>query len=542
MLCLICLSTAHAQSPASTYPPEDLLARIRPEGIRAHMTYLSDDLLEGRYTGSRGYMLAAKYVAAQFQQMGLKPAGDNGTYLQTIRFRKVELDADHSTFTLKQNGQEKSLRFMEDFVTVGNSLAPESSVEAPVVFVGYGVTAPELGYDDYANAEVKGKIVAYLCGAPEKFPNALRAHHSSSTTKAANAAAHGAVGTIGIWAGSIAQRTPFSHYARHFRFPTMRWLNAEGFPNDAQPLLRGSAVIGSEVATRMFEGSAKSFAGALADAQAGKPQAFALPATVALHIVSRHTEVESPNIAAILPGSDEKLKNEYVLFTAHADHLGIGEAVNGDTIYNGAIDNASGTAAVIEIARALSSMPKAPRRSMLFVVVTGEEEGLLGSDAYAHNPTVPISQIVANVNSDEIGCFYDFRDIVPEGAEHSSLGQVVDDVAHHMGLTVSPDPEPEEVFFVRSDQYSFVKQGVPGLAIDEGYKAVDPNKDGQKITEEWEQKYYHSPQDDMQQPYLDLNAAAKATRLNLAIGYEVSQQTERPHWNKGDFFEKYVKH
>src|SRR4029077_8506276 len=229
--------------------------------------------------------------------------------------------------------------------------------------------------------------------------------------------------------------------------------------------------------------------------------------------------------------------NEFVVFTAHLDHLGIGDPVKGDTIYNGAADNASGTAALLEMARAFSELKMAPRRSLLFIAVTGEEEGLLGSDYYAHNPTVPISQIVANVNMDEVSFLYDFKDIVPLGGEHSSLGAIVDDVARNMGLEVSPDPAPEEVYFVRSDQYSFVEQGVPSIYIGEGYKAIAPKLDGKKMQLDWEARRYHLPGDDMTQP-LDFNALVKGTRVDLATGYEIAQQTERPHWNKGDFFEQ----
>jgi Zn-dependent M28 family amino/carboxypeptidase len=214
--------------------------------------------------------------------------------------------------------------------------------------------------------------------------------------------------------------------------------------------------------------------------------------------------------------------------------------VNGDSIYNGAADNASGTAALIEMARAYSELPKAPRRSLLFLAVTGEEEGLLGSDYYAHNPTVPISQIVADINMDEVSFLYDFKDIVPLGGEHSSLGEVAADVARHMGLQVSPDPLPEEVYFIRSDQYSFILQGVPSLYIEEGLQTVNPELDGKKMQLDWEAQRYHLPSDDMNQP-LDFNATVKCTRVDLAVGYEVAQQTERPHWNTGDFFEKFAK-
>lgn len=537
---LFTLPTLQAQKSSSLYPPADLLAKIKPDAIRAQMAYLSDDLLEGRRTGTHGYMLAAKYVATQLQEMGLKPAGDSGTYFQKVRFRSITLNREKSSFTLRINGQEQALRFGDEFIAGGDDLNPDSSVEARTVFVGYGVTAPEFNYDDYGNTDVQGKIVVALYGAPTNFPVAPHAHYSSPTVKIANAVARGAIGYISIWAGKRAERTPLAKRARYVH-ARLRWLDENNLPNDSQPQIKGSASISEAVASKMFEGAAKSYKDTFADSEANKPQSFPLNATVGLHLVSEHSETESPNVAGILPGSDPKLKDEYVVFSAHLDHLGIGAPVNGDNIYNGAIDNGSGSAGVLEVARALSSMPKAPRRSILFLFVTGEEEGLLGSDAYAHHPTVPIAQIAANVNMDELACWYDFADIVPQGADHSTIGKVVDDVAKHMNLQISPDPQPDEVFFVRSDQYSFVKQGVPAVGVDAGYKTVDPKLDGKKIQDEWEDKYYHQPNDDMNQPYLDLNAAAKCVRLDLAIGYEIAQQTERPQWNKGDFFEKFAR-
>jgi hypothetical protein len=534
------LSTTLCQAQESLYPPADLLARIRPQSLRAQMAYLSDDLLEGRKTGTRGYLLAAKYMAAQFEELGLKPAGDNATYFQKIRFRQIDLDRDKTSMVIKLNAKERNLHFADDYIAGGNDLSTDASVEAQAVFVGYGITAPEFHYDDYANIDVRGKIVVAFYGAPEQFPVAQHAHYYSPTLKIANAVSRGAVGFVSIWAGKLAERTPLPRRVSLY-LSRLRWLDENNQPNDAQPNLKGSATIGEEIAATLFTGTPKSYKEAYADAQAGKPQAFPLPASIAIHSVSTHSEIESPNVAAILPGTDPALKDEYVVFTAHLDHLGVGREVNGDTIYNGAIDNASGSAALLEIARALSAMPKAPRRSMLFLSVTGEEEGLLGSDAYAHHPTVPIDQIVADVNMDEIGCFYDFADIVPQGADHSSLGPIVEDVAKHFNLQISPDPTPEEVFFVRSDQYSFVKQGIPAVAVDPGFKTVDAKLDGKKISEEWEEKYYHKPQDDMNQPYLDLNAATKMVRLDLAIGYEIAEQTDRPHWNKGDFFAKFAR-
>ena len=530
-------SFLHAQNLSSDFPPEALLQRIRPEGLRAHMEFLADDLLEGRGTGTRGFQLAADYIKAQFEEMGLRPAGETGSYFQNVGFRKVELQRSDSSFTLRHNGTARALIIDQDYAMLGDPLSTDTTAEAPVVFVGYGVTASAFNYDDYAGIDVRGKIVAALYGAPPNFPSAPGAHYSSSEQKLKVAAEHGAIGFLSIWAGKPEKRTPFPEFVRFWRTPALRWLDEKGVPNDAEPRIRGFAWISSNTASMMFDGAAKSWKDVMRSAEDGHVETFPLQVTVALHIVSRHSQVESPNIAAILPGSDPQLKNQYVVFTAHADHLGMGDPLNGDSIYNGAADNASGTAALLEMARAFSQLPNSPRRSLLFLAVTGEEEGLLGSDYYAHHPTVPMSQIVANINMDEVSFLYDFKDIVPLGGEHSSLGAVADDVARHMNLQVSPDPLPEEVYFVRSDQYSFIKQGVPALYIEEGVKTVDPKLNGEKMQLDWESSHYHRPNDDMSQP-LDFSAMVKCTRVDLAVGYEIAQQTERPHWNAGDFFEK----
>jgi len=541
LLCLLLLACfSPTQTVSSGFPPQEFLQQIRPEALRAHVEFLADDLLEGRGTGTRGFLLAANYVRAQFEGMGLQPAGVNETYFQSIRFRKSELVRDQCSLSVKGNGSEKQLLMDKDYVMSGDPLRQDASVEAPMVFAGFGVTAPKFNYDDYAGADVHGKIVVALYGAPPSFPSAPGALYSDSVVKLHNAAAHGAIGMITVWAGRVEERTPFSEFVRFTHPPTMRWLDRKNIPNDVEPNIRARATISGAAASNLLEGSGKSWKEVLANALDSKPQSIPLQTTAAIHVVSRHSEVESPNIAAMLVGSDPQLKNEFVVFTAHADHLGISDPVNGDNIYNGAADNASGTASLIEIARAFTRLPQPPRRSLLFVAVTAEEEGLLGSDYYAHNPTVPISQIVADVNMDEVSFLYDFKDIVPLGAEHSSLGVVADDVARHMGLEVSPDPAPEEVFFVRSDQYSFVEQGVPSIYIGEGYKAVDPKLDGQKMQENWESTRYHLPNDDIAQP-LDFNAMAKCTRVDLATGYEIAQQTGKPYWNKGDFFEQFVK-
>jgi Zn-dependent M28 family amino/carboxypeptidase len=537
LLCFILGASASlaAQTAPLPYPPEQLLSQVHRESIRAHMSYLADDLLEGRGTGTRGYLLAAKYVAAQFEGMGLKPAGENGTYFQKVRFRRIETVPEKCSMSLTRTGKEQTLVWEKDFITTGDFSRTEASVSGPLVFVGYGISAPEFHYDDYAGLDAKGKIVVTLQGVPSSFPSAEAAYYSSVVVQKRNAVAHGAIGAIIIHAGGHADRVPFERLVRFFHEPDMHWLDAKGEPNDDVPGFQGYAVVNREIGASLFEGAPKSLKQALDDASANRPQGFPLNLSATIHSGAQFTETESPNVVAVLPGSDSHLRNEYVVYSAHADHLGIGEAIKGDTIYNGAVDNASGTAGVLEIARVLSSMPTAPRRSVLFLIVTGEEEGLLGSDAFAHSPTVPMEQIVANLNMDGISLFYDFRDLVALGVEHSSLSNEVNDVARHMGLDVSPDPLPEEVFFIRSDQYSFVKQGVPSVAIAEGFKTVDPKLNGKDIALKWESTTYHTPQDDMNQP-LNFDAAVKCVRANLAVGYEVAQEDGRPHWNENDFF------
>jgi len=531
---LLTLSCGTAPQPSS-YPPQQMLDHVTANGIRAHMEFLADDLLEGRGTGTRGYQLAANYIRAQFEQMGLEPAGENGTWFQKVRFRQMTPLGERDSLIIKRSGTETKLVFEKNFLMEGDPAREDSSIEAPLVFVGYGVTAPERQYDDYAGVDAKGKILVVVSGAPPNFPSSDRAFYSDEVVKLRNAVAHGAAGVIAIWAGEQTKNTPWEQIIHFFREPIMHWVDEKGVPNDYMPEIRGMAMINEETANALFSGTPHSFADAFASIRSGKPLSFALGASAAMHEAARFAESESPNIAAVLRGSDPQLKNEYVVFSAHADHVGIGEPVNGDSIYNGAVDNASGTAALLEIARAFAENPVRPKRSVIFLAVAGEEEGLLGSDYYAQHPTVPTSQIVADINMDGVSLFYDFKDIVALGADHSSLNRQVEDVARRMNLEVSPDPMPEENFFIRSDQFSFVKQGIPALAITEGFKTVDPKLDGRKISVAWETTHYHTPQDDMNQP-LDFNAARLCTQVLLAVGYEVANAPDRPVWNSGDMF------
>lgn len=527
---------AFAQS-VPPIPPDARAAmeQLRKEPFRAHMAFLADDLLEGRGTGTRGHEIAARYVAAQFEAMGLKPAGKDGTYYQRVPLRQITVEPNKCAITVTENGSTTQLKWGDDFFTTGGPLSPEASVEGPVVFVGFGVRTPDGSYDDYAGLDVKGKIVAFLFGAPPSLPSELQAHLSSSPEKLRTARDHGAVGVLFLWTARDNKRLPWARVVIGAGFPAMRWLGPDGVPNDSFPEIKSGAGLSQSAAEKLFQHAPKSWADMQRDAETGKPGSFPLAVTMRLNMVSRHEAITSPNVVAVLPGSDPKLSWEYVVYTAHVDHLGIGRPINGDSIYNGAADDASGVAALLVIAQAFKSMPRAPARSIMFLAVTGEEKGLLGSDYFAHFPTVPIHSIVADINMDGASVFYTFKDIVALGAPDSTLGAMVQRDAELLGLKVSPDPEPNENYFVRADQYSFVRQGVPSVFITEGEQAKDPNFNAKKFNDDWHATRYHSPSDDMNQP-LNFDAAVQFMQVNFLVGYDIAQDPQRPTWKPGDFF------
>ena len=509
---------------------------IRPDAIRAHMRFLSDSLLRGRAPGTPGYEVAARYVAAQLEAAGLHPAGVNGTWYQTVPLRKSVLDDGKSSLVLITKGGEQTLVPLKDYVQIGDLIKTDNGVEAPVVFAGFGVTAKEHDYDDYAGADVKGKIVVVMDGAPAKFPSTVRAYYSDSLVKQRNAVAHGAVGFIDVMTPEDQKRYAWDWIVPQVQMGSMEWLEKNGIPHNTFPELRGGALLSQSGAEKLFAGAGKTLDQVFETARAGRPQSLALPVTARIHTVSSHTSADSPNIIGEVPGSDPALRNQYVVYTAHVDHLGICPPVNGDNVCHGALDNASGTASLLEIARGFASLPKAPRRSILFVFVTGEEMGLLGSDYFANFPMVPRSAIVADLNIDGApGLYYDMKDVIVLGMEHSSLEQQVQSAAKRIGYSLSPDPMPEENFFIRSDQYSFVLQGIPAVDVTDGIQSIDPKIDGLKLQKEWMVTKYHTPLDNMDQA-LDYSSGAKAAGVNFLVGYDLAQQDATPTWNKGDFF------
>jgi Peptidase family M28 len=532
-----------SQNPSNRAALDVATKTIRPAEIRAHIRFLADSLLQGRAPGTPGYDVAARYVATELEGMGLHPAAA-GNWFQPVPLEKAVTDASGSSVVLTAKGNDQKLTDAKDYIlstwfaspaTNGDSKV-EADVGAPVIFVGFGVTAPDQGYDDYAGVDVHGKIVAGIYGAPSSFPSTERAYYSDGVVKAKNAVAHGAVGVISIMLPDDWKRYPWEWLVPQIQVGEMHWLDKKGVPHDFFPQLRGNALLSQQGADKLVAGAPKTLDQVFATAKAGKPQAFALPVSARIHTLAAQSVINSSNIVAELKGSDSALSDQYVVYTAHVDHLGICPAVEGDNVCHGALDNASGTSTLLEIARAYASLPQAPRRSVLFVFVTGEEMGLLGSDYFAHYPTVPLKTIVANVNIDGApGSYFGMKDVVALGAEHSTIGEEVTAAAKEMGYEVSPDPMPEEVSFIRSDQYSFVLQGVPAVDVEDGVHATDPKINGLDVIKKWLVTRYHTPLDNIEQP-IDFDSAARGAVMNFLVGYRIAQHDAAPQWNKGDFF------
>lgn len=542
-LCFVLFSLNLFAQDSSDRAAADLATKaIRPEQIRAHIRFLADSLLAGRAPGTPGYDIAARYVATELEGMGLHPTV-SGSWYQPVPFAKAVTDEAASSLTLTINGKEEKLIDARDYILSTWFVSPaarsgkaESDVTAPLIFVGFGVTAPDQKYDDYAGVDVHGKIVVWIAGAPSTFHSTERAYFNDEIVKEKNALARGAVGVLEISLPEDWKRYPWEWQVPQVQMGEMRWLDQRDVPHDVFPGLRGYALLSEQGAPKLFAGAPKTLNEVFATARASKPQAFPLATSAHIHTVAVQSVIESSNVITELRGSDPTLRDQYVVFTAHIDHLGICPAINGDNVCHGALDNASGVATLLEIARAYTTLPHPPRRSVLFVFVTGEEMGLLGSDYFAHYPIVPLKSIVANVNMDGApGEYYAMKDIVPLGSEHSTLDDEVGAAAKILGYDVTADPMPEENNFIRSDQYSFVLQGVPAVDVTDGIHAKDSSIDGLALQKKWLVTRYHTPLDGMDQP-MDFDEMAKGAVLNFLIGYRVAQHDAAPEWHKGDFF------
>jgi len=513
----------------------DALDTITEAKLAAHVAYLADDSLEGRETGQPGYDLAATYVTEQYAQMGLEPGGSDGWY-QQVPLATYLLDPDSPTMIVHRDGIDTELENKEQFAMRGDKVRGENLVRAEVVYAGFGVHAPDFGYTDYDGIDVEGKIVAMFDNAPSTLPGDSRAHYSSRRVKNQEMVARGAIGVIALRSQRSVDSFPWKRVKQVVgKKPSMTWIDLSGAASGYFPEIAGGAFLSVDAATQMMAGTPMSFEDARAATESDTPASVPLGIEVTLARKTTHERIESPNVIGVVRGTDPELADEYVVFSAHLDHTGIGEPVEGSTdkINNGAYDNAMGIALMLEAARAIAAVP--PRRSVMFIGLTAEEKGLLGSDYFAHYPTVPSASIVANVNLDMPLFLFPVAELVGFGAEHSSLQAPMSAAAAAEGFVLAPDPMPEENFFVRSDQYSFVKQGIPSSYLDVTLRSSDPEIDGEALVKDHLKNHYHKPSDDISRP-VDWDSAVRFARANARIGLAIANDDERPTWNEGDFF------
>ncbi|WP_255874913.1 M28 family metallopeptidase [Microbulbifer elongatus] len=547
-------------SACSSLPKFQAIPTADVAAMRADVNFLAADALQGRETGSAGYQQAADYVAQRFASLGLTSiTGDD--YFQQVPFREARWpthSAHRATLMLHSREGDITFELGSDFIAAPPAISEDTATNGGLVFVGYGIEAPEFGLDDYAGLDVQGKIVVMLDGRPQRLPNEVGAHFASGRSKRATAARHGAVGYITLNTPAREYRRPFARSAEHIPDPSFDWVRADDIPGNAIPGLHPGVLLDIPAAKQLFMGAERSLDTIFTETANGLvPAGFPLPYTATLTSRAEHRKVISPNVVGLLPGSDPDLKDEYVVFSAHLDHIGVdkpgrhdaprsghdavasgpsaSQSAPLDRINNGAQDNAAGIAVMLEVARLFVESGRAPRRSILFVAVTAEEEGLLGSDYFAQHPPVPPKSMVANINLDMPMLLYPFKDVIAFGAEHSSLGKTAARAAERAGLKVSPDPMPEQVIFVRSDHYSFVRQGVPAIYLITGRDAIDDEIDGAGAQIEFLKTRYHRPSDeaDDQISYI---AAQQFAEVNYAIAREVTDADEKPRWNRGDFF------
>lgn len=541
-LALLSLSTALPAQEAAKPAPQPSAAEQNvvlnaplpadQAAMKAHVMFLASDAMRGREAGTKEYEIAAQYVAAQFYAAGLRPGGVDGSYLQPVPLLSSR-PVDKGTLTLTRGRTPTTLTFGEDYLPSPNPEREVTTIDAPLVFAGYGIVAPQYRRDDYHGVDVRGKVVAIFSGAPGGFDGEERAHFGSNANKAAIAAVKGAAAVIVMETPTSASVRSFERLADSWDEWRMTWADAQGrghLPAKGTPIIASLSLKG---ASRLFAGD-KGWAGALKTAQAGRASVapFASSARLAVSLKTETTVVTSSNVAGILPGSDPKLKDEVVVLTAHLDHVGVGKAdATGDTIYNGAMDNAMGIASLIEEAKRFQASGKPPRRSIMFLAVTAEEKGLIGADYFAHNPTVPRDKIVANVNLDMPVITYKFEDMIAFGAARSTLGETVARATASVGVGVGKDPMPEQGFFVRSDHYRFVQQGIPSVFLWPGLAGP-----GGEAFNRFLATHYHRPSDEITNPEIKWDQGVRFIDANYVIAREIADADARPAWKKGDFF------
>jgi hypothetical protein len=496
----------------------------------AHVVFLADDALEGRETGSPGHKRAAEYVAGLWQKAGLEPAGSGG-FIQPVAFKTRRIDESRSSLALVREGQVEALTLGED-ATFSLRIDPAPEVDAPLVFAGHGLDIPDQGITDLKGINLSGAVVVYFSTPPASLPGALQAHFGSNAERWRMYKAAGAIGTISI-ANAARLEVPWSRSTLARLLPQMSLADPALNEYPGQQL---AVTMNPERAGVLFKGSGHTLQELLALDEAGQPlPRFTLPSRVKATIAVTRSDIESQNVAGILPGADPNLRDEFVVLSAHLDHVGVGEPVAGDRIYNGAMDNASGVATILEVAARLRESRQRVSRSILFLAVTGEEHGELGSRYYVAHTPMPARALVANVNTDMFLPLFPLKTLMVLGLEESDLAVDVRAVATEMNLTVQTDPEPQRNRFIRSDQYSFVRAGIPALAMKVGY---EPNTPEAATALKWTTDRYHAPSDDVNQP-VDREAAGRFVGVVQQLAVRIANRSSRPKWNDTSFFKQF---
>jgi Zn-dependent M28 family amino/carboxypeptidase len=511
------------------------MQKIDPERIRAHVRFLSHDLLEGRGTGQRGGDIAAEYIATQFALYGLKPVGDNGTYMQRVPMVGITPEPATTFSLVGPRGDARNLTPLDDYVAYDQTQQPQSDVDAEIVYVGYGIEAPEYKWDDYKGVDVRGKVLLMLVNEPPSddvnfFKGKALTYYGRWTYKYEEAARKGAVGAI------LIHQTEMASYpwdvVRNSNSGEKSYLKLDGSPK-----LKVASWIRFDVAKQVATGAGMDVDKMMADARSRDFHPTTLNVKLKAHMVSQVRPFESKNVLAMLTGSDSKLKSEAVLYTAHYDHLGIRPDMPGDNIYNGANDNATGCGILLELARVYPEAGQRPRRSIVFASVTAEEQGLLGSEYLGKHPPVPAGKISLDLNYDDVPPLGSPEEVEVSGAERTTFYPEIETMAKTFRLTIRPDSRPEAGHYYRSDHFSLARVGIPSFSINEGtkYKGHDAAW-GMQQAEEYTSKHYHQPSDEYH-PSMDFTGDAAMARFGFALGWEAASLSKLVSWQKGDEFE-----
>ena len=507
---------------------------ISPDHIRWHVRFLAHDLLEGRGTGQRGGDLAAEYMATQFAEYGLKPAGDSGSYLQKVPLVGVTTLLDTTFSLVPHHGAAMELKPLTDYVATDQTQQPQSEVNADIVFVGYGIAAPEYNWDDYKGADVRGKVLLMLVNEPPSddpkfFQGKALTYYGRWTYKYEEAARRGAVGVI------LVHQTEMASYpwdvVRNSNSGEKSYLKLEG------PALKVASWIHLDVAEKLAASSGMNLDKMMADARSRDFHPVNLGAKLKAHMVSKVRNLQSSNVVALLPGSDRNLKQEAVIYTAHYDHFGIRPDMAGDNIFNGAQDNATGCGILLELARAYGVASQRPRRSIIFAAVTAEEQGLLGSEYLGKHPPIPASQISLDLNYDDVKPLGAPEEVEVSGAERTTFYAAVQATATEFRLAIRPDARPEAGHFYRSDHFSLARVGIPSFSINEGMKFKGHDEAwGLEQNRDYTQNHYHQPSDEYHSE-MDFTGDSAVARFGFALGWEAASAPKRVEWKKGDEFE-----